>query len=359
MAEEQSNKAPEQETHDAPEGLESVLAELGPGEWKVAIHRHDRNGVEWLDTWLAEAFSLAAVKDVYGGGKYRFRILTPEGQYHTSRVERISGRSRYPDREEEEEEHRPNGTDVAESVLKLTERLDGFMHDLRHPEPEFQRVNPLELLTNMVGMVQEASRPMYDLLATRASEEREEQMGAIQGFLQGIEFARTIRAEMQEEASPSSPYEQVLKRLGDPLVRILERNMGPGAGAALAPTANPNPPENLPMIDAEKLPDPAPAWVRYVGQILPQLVGWAERGKAPGVCAEFVVDELQPGHWRPVLSELTREGFETEFYAAVPKAAENRDWFGDFYGAAQDILLELLRGGSEPEAGEEVGAPEG
>lgn len=328
-----ASRAP-REDPSPPEEIEGILAELGPTElreWKVSIYRASVGGEQYLETWTADAFSLEALRARFGGGRYVLRVLRPSGRYHVQRRVQIAGRPKDPESSEDSDSETPDRVDTLEAAVRhLTERFERFYEDMRHPD-QFQAVDPLALATSMVGAVQEATRPVQELLLERARSSAEHERSMFDVFSQGIELALQLKSEHEGERNP---YDKVIARAIEPLAKLVDRASAPGTGG---PEQTSNLPATSDMIRYDRLPDPddPPRWTRFVGRYLPQLVGWASRGTNPELRAALLAEELGAGHLRPVLSELTRDGFREEFFRAVPDAAEWREWFSDFFACAE------------------------
>lgn len=65
-----------------PEPIESLLEELGAGEYRITVYKfEDNTGWKRVYDYPADQFSHNMLVDTYGGGKYRLRIFDTHGRY--------------------------------------------------------------------------------------------------------------------------------------------------------------------------------------------------------------------------------------------------------------------------------------
>lgn len=301
------------------EDVDALLAELGPEATEVQIYQVERGGRHnYLETWEPSEFSLDAVKERWGGGRFQVRLKGPGRGYIKQRAFRIAGPSLLAPAglpaalatgPQAAPTSSPEVTELRREVASLRELIQGQ-----------ERGSRFEEMIALTRLLTERERPAVDPVDT---------------LLKGIELAEKM-------GSGSSGYSEVLNRLGVPLLDFLQEQAAKEKGA---PPGAPKQPAALPAGSGQPSPDiHAPAWVPSLAPWVPQLLQLAAAGRNPQLYAALIVDTLEGNPDQTPLALLRDavgqgDAFLAEFYQHVPDALQRSEWFGELFGEIQGLLF--------------------
>jgi hypothetical protein len=315
-----------------PEGVdpdvEQVLAELGGSAAMVQLHRQaDRHPTRWdyLGRMDAGAFSLEAVKEEYGGGVYRARILDGAGRYVRHASFSIDPRVRPPS---------PAPPPAVPSPSDL-----GELRELLRQQTELLR----QALTTQGDQALNTALRMVEVLKpAMAPQPGASAADMISLFREGLSLGRTLEVEP------------------DPFLPLVEKVAVPLAGAITKMAEK----EAQAMPTRVQLPNGAAAgaartpagWAGYVRRYLPHFLHRAARGLDAQLYADVLLAELPDGVRTALAEAAAAPDFVDQVLAAFPELRPHEAWFRELLEAVKDDLTgddEDERGA--PEAGEPGG----
>lgn len=316
------------ENTDAPEveeridpfltALESLL---GSENAHVAVYRRDKGNPAWMGNLTLEEFTLDAVRDSWGGGKYDFRLIRGN-KYVKGRTvviagppknyDNVEGPGAREDRRDAEVSHKRaalQDVDAVEAVLSLRDDLRSFLREVRNPPPEANNANPMIMAMELAKTMAAVMTPYLEMLQNRSSG----------GGDEGERTLELIRMGMELRGGNDDGYGRVMKELGFPLFKMLQAQ-----GAA--ENFQPNPQEANAVAPTE----PGNA-LDALRQWVPTLVNWAVSGRDPRLRADFIADEL-PSRYSDMLARFvgTPDAL-TVFFTRFPETMPHRPWFEELF----------------------------
>lgn len=314
---------------ELPADILRVLDELGDQISKVAVYRMTENHKQaWVGTIPADEFALDYVARRWGGGRYVARCNGPDGAF-------VKGVTFYIDesiRPERKDEPSAFGTDPLTKLL-----LDRVL-----AAPAAAAGNPMDLVASLAAASATQAQAMMTAMTPLLAKITELASGGGRGgdgnaadILQAVELGIGLGGK-------DEGYMPVIKEVGVPLVRALERMMADrgsgrhrvaverGAADVAAPNVEP--------------PAPAgPAWVDVVRPYVAKLLQFAERGDEPNLWAA-VLDTQYPKFARWLDTAVVHPDFEAQLYGHFPELGPHRDWIHAFlveFGPETDEAGEL------------------
>lgn len=260
---EQPRKDPAAEREE--ESLRGFLSRLaGEGAESVKVYRRNRGGHrEYLTTLTLDQVSEEAIQESLGGGRYTAQLINSEGLYITggSTTFTIAGASKpWPPPEPEVDQL------SAEQLLELARA--------QQPEPK----DRTEIYTALITAVSSILAP---IIAGAMARGESPAGGDFENFVRAFELGRTA-------TEGEGGYERVIRELGAPTLKLLEKGIEQGKTAAPAAARAPGPP-GAPG-PAELAPH-APPWVQQVAPYVPALIRFADEGRNPGLYADVILDQ--------------------------------------------------------------------
>lgn len=305
---------------DIDEFLEEVGA-AGAVGLIVDGYRYDDEGdgkLKYVYRWPKEEWSLRAVKDQYGGGRWHFRLKEENGKHIKAKNIVIEGSREVAPPEEDD----PRG--LMERVLDQNAIVLETLQEVRKgPPAELAHSDPMTMAFNLVGAMEAVVAPLRDALLAKQSGGNEGFAEMFKVFKQGMELGQSSTAP-----AGGSPMDSAVASMLPMLAGAIVAPSGstPTVDAPLA-----NPPEH-PAADSSPPAPVRPGWDVMLLQTMPTLLTWARKGKAPDLRAAFIVDELPPEAEGVLLEQLRKgEAFLPEFLTLHPEAKPWEPWFREFW----------------------------
>lgn len=331
----------EGDDEDADPELRRAIAELGDDVGSVIIYRYPPEGGRryYCGSMGAGEFSLDAVKQEYGGGKFHFRVQNSQGQYKASAYVTID--PRVQPRAERVTAAAPAGAlgDQA-TFLMLTRILDRLD---RQPAAPTSASDPMELTAKLGTIAAQQTASMVALVTGMMGKKGGGGDGLdAAGVVDIIRLGMELAGERGGNGGGSDSYGPVLE-LGRGLLQLAQKGgtndvakpaPGPvgsgGPGTALVSRGG-APPADPPAVSG-------PPWIPIVRPFVPQLIERAKVNKS----AERIAWDLEEDHptaydWlRGQLGSPERDTFINAFFTAFPAANDYRAWFLELFAAVVD-----------------------
>lgn len=302
--------------------LDDFLAGF-PESRQVYVFRREKGSSKFLDGVDVEGFDLRQMRDIFGGGKFQLRLKDPQGRWLPgSRTVEIEGPRKVYARDAEAERDDDDDDDAFEEIRRQVGDLAGLVGRLiearQQPNPGGDRLDDMLKMARLMKELRPDPTPAPasngDPIAT---------------FLQGLEIGREL-------SSGGGGLGSLAERLALPLVDLMQSNRNTPPGLPQAPAAA----APGPALDPSKIPNPPPRWAQFLPPMLPDLAAWAEAGKDPELCADWIVDSIPPGYHTPILAEVSRPELLREIAAAFEPARLFPEWFGAFLERVRAVLAE-------------------
>lgn len=300
--------------------LANLLAdfETEEGVYIEVYRMGPRNTRPYMGKYDIEEFSLDAVQDDYGGGKYQFRLKGPKGKRLGAQTVEIFGAPKDPKANPAEES-------FAKIMAESQKEIRALIDDVKNPPAAAQAENPIRLSLALLGAIQGMQAPYLEALLSR-KDDGPTARDMAEMFIEGMQMAQNM-------APAENPYQGVIQTFAP----MLNRALGAGAdamnSAAASRPTTPNP-------GAQRMPpnqNPRPGWDMALSQFVPTLQSWASQDKDARLRAEIVVDDL-PQQVLPMLVEQLGRGevFMQEFFSLHPETKPFEGWYRAFWQAVAD-----------------------
>lgn len=349
------------------EEFESFFEGIGDEGKTVSVFRRriEDGKLEFCGPLPVQGFGAEVVQRHFGGGDYDLRAYGPGTKKNPSgylgRVGlSIAGppKSQDPDAGDVSELARARkevedlratvdelkGMRVEDRVAALTLELRNFMNEVRNPPKQADNADPFRMALELADHFRQRAEPHLE--AGPPAMDPAKLFDTIMGaFTKGMELG-------QMGASPGEGgYMEVIRQLGGPALRLLERAVSvtgaAGPSGALPPGTQPPEVGTVPAT----LKDVIGSWV-------PTLLEWARANADPELRADFVCDEL-PDTWLDELQALLmREGAGTStmLLGWYPELMPVRPWLDRFIARISDNLTSLPGSpGQDEDDGVELG----
>lgn len=295
-------------------------------------YRYDDEGdgkIRYVHRWTLGEFSLQKVKEIFGGGRWNFRLRKPppSNKHIKSRTILIEGPQKNPEAIPDDRDPRTFGEKVMDTQAQIVEKL----HELRNPPRETANVDPINMALSIVGAFDQILGPMREELREARRDKKGpdfDQLVTI--FKQGMELGKL------STPPAADPMGQVMASMLPPLVSAIGGQKQPGPMDVLTnPPESPMPQETQTM--HQDRPPNRPPWDYLLSQWMPHLVRWARKDSDPELRAAFVVDEI-PAEAEAVLLEQLRRGpeFVSEIVMLHPEIRPWKEWLRRFVVAMAD-----------------------
>lgn len=291
-----------------PQGTDTMLDELGDDVEKIILWKRQAGRLVYVGTLEADEFSLDYVARQWGGGRYLGRLRGASGF--------LKNRSRafYID-----ETIKPEPTPVASPAgaqAALVEKLLDKLTDRAQADGR----NPMEIAASL-GQVA-ATQMQTMMTAMLPLIERITSGGGGKGaqandILEAVQLGITLSGK-------DEGYMPVIREVGVPLVKALERQMLLPKGAVPSP-ATPTTTEGIvqPQANAAGVPP----WVEMLRPHIAKVLEFARRGADPGTVASAI--DLQYPRLAKWLEQAMAEGdFESQVAQYFPEVQPVRAWVG-------------------------------
>ncbi len=302
------------------EALEQLFHELPSGAQYVLLQRqNDRELTVWdhVTKIPADQFSLDAVRDQFGGGKYRTQVVGERGRFISEKIE-FSIDARF----------KPKTGPLVETTAPAPAAAS--------EKNDLQRL--MELLTLMRALAP-APAPQPDLMKDsfagalkiaellKASQPAAASGDTLATFLKGIEFARDLApatAESDPLAALAHNAEPVFVALAENMRREAEwkakrrgLTLVPGAAPAAVPSST----------TSTARPMTAPSWQDRVRTQLPQLLKMAAAGKDHELYGDLILDQVDDATYADLQVAALRPDFVESTLALFPEVQPQVVWF--------------------------------
>jgi len=322
------------------EALEQLFHELPSGAQYVLLQRQNERDLTCWDHVTkipADQFSLDAVRDQFGGGKYRTQVVGERGRFISEKIEFSIDARFQPKTGPLAEQATPAAVVGDKSELARLVELATLLRALS-PAPVAQ---PDLMKDSFAGALKIAELLKTAQPAAAAGGD------VLQTFLKGIEFAKDLGGGPVE----SDPL-AALAHNAQPLFLALANNMQreaewkarrrqlslvPGGAAAASPgtavtTTSPT----------------AASWQDKVRSQLPQLLRMAQAGKDHELYDDLILDQVDDATFADLQVAAAAPDFVESTLARFPEVQPQLEWFRN--------LLTYLRGELTRPAEEEPGS---
>jgi hypothetical protein len=343
--------------------VDAILAEHADVGNYVLLDRWEMQTWTFLDRLEYADAGLVSIKQRFGGGKFRMRIMGDDSQRKKQVVFRISGRSKDGD----ESAYTASAilpapvNDDAETIRDLRAKLDAKKNGddsgasmqsklmdaivMRMLEPP--KTDPL--VATLLKAVVENKAGGEDVSAVQLQKLLSE--ARAEGYKQGRELGEALATAVGE---------------GDPVARVLATTL-PSVIDAFThaqeayKTARPNPPARPAMA---RVTEPAaspvpeiteeipvsfangPVWINALRPAVPMLVKLAHAGKDPAIKAANMVDDLNDDIREIIAIQAESSAFVQTVIDSVPEfqAEDVKPWIVAFLSTIQQILTDEIEG---------------
>lgn len=337
---------------DAYSDLTRVLDQIGVGNASVEISRVALGDTrpQYLDTWPASEFTLQALADAYGGGKFYVKVRNSNGTYAANGTIPIDP-SRKPKAQPAPAPEPPKTDPVLLAILDEMKASREEMKALR-AAPVAAPVDPtqqLVTLSQVVKNLQPAGGADAGLAAV-VSEMRAE-LRALRdrkpdgGLRETLELLQTAKELLPDAAPERGGGGGFMEGLAGALAPMIAKMVMPGM-AAPAPLAVEAPPEDLPKTAqsvhnsaahppaaqsgtaaAAHPPAPAPAAsVPDAGGLADVVFAAAAVNEPVEVFNEKLEEHLSARQYNGLCEVLERDTWLTELFGADKRADTHKAW---------------------------------
>lgn len=336
--------------------IDAIVAEFAQADAYITLERYE--GGEWVfaDRLEFADTTAARIKDLYGGGKYRIRLVERTDEKNIQRRQvtfRIMGRAKLPE-----------DTAAMNGKSGMDERMDRLEKLLTEP-----RANPAdgttEILKVVLAKMLTPERPSHDpLLGTLITALVANKNGApgvdpikLQELLENARNEGYTRGKELGEAvaslgnDPETSVAAVLARSLPSIAETFGKAVAQGrahvplgaptvARIPAPPTPTPTPTQTTGE-DVASNPN-APPWVNYLRPAAPLLLKWARAGKSAEIKAANMLDDLSDTQRELVAGAAESETFVETIIGTIPEfqALDVVDWMVRFFSAVRDELTE-------------------
>lgn len=339
--------------------IADLLASLGEGTgYRVRLERRDARGEsgDYLGTIDLTPELLDDVRERWGGGKYRGRVVDARGTYRRALTFGIAGAPR-----DDAAAATPGGDDRLDRLERIVKELATAM-TTQHAPP----AAPVDTLAQFAAMAKILGdlRPAPVAAATPAGSFAE-QIQAFVAVQQMIEKASGGRDSGGMDVAALvdrglTPLVGVVSKKLDNDARALalqeKRTLGAPAPAALAPALTPAPAASAPAPEDSSTMPQRPELAQILSQVpdlaRAWLAGLADKDSDPTLYADVVLDAL-PANVYPLLPALLTAPDALDITAAaVPQWSKpgRLAWIHELYRAIVDHLNEASDEAPELEA---------
>jgi hypothetical protein len=341
--------------------IDKILAEYADTARYVLLDRWESQAWTFLDRLEYPDAGLVNVKNRFGGGKYRMRIMD-ENAYRKKQVMfRISGRSK--DGDEGSTIPAP-ANDDKETIRELRARLDAVEH--KNGGGDTGGISSNKLMDAIVMRLLEPPKAdplvgkLLDAVVGRESNDNGVDAVELQKLL------NSARAEGYQQGKALGEALATAVGEGDPIARVLATTLPSVIDAfnhaqETYKNARPNPPVRqaaarvteqvatpLPKTTEETPVSFAngPGWVNALRPAVPMLLKWARDGKDAPVKAANTVDDLNDDIREAIAIQAESPDFIESVLNAIPEfqAEDVRPWIISFLFTIQSILTEAEDG---------------
>lgn len=315
--------------------LEDVLAQIGEDQNAIIlIHKEAADGsgrMDYVCKVTAATLNLDQIRKQYGGGKYVLRSRNAQTQrWGLSKTFGLAapldaGLSGGP----------AGGltSDFQQTLLlKLLEQRTAPSDPMAialQIAALVKQPDPMELAVKLAGIMKGGGDG-----------------NGIDALLKGVDLAKKLNGG---DGDGDSTVWSAVKELGpgvlDVLGKVAEGRAAPAptapALAAVVPPAQIAP--AAPAVETETVP--LSPYMRALKQLVPQLMLWAEKGKDPEQCADWVLSEATDMAQEVTATEAVKPDFAARIFTAFPELAPQREWVQRFL----DAIIEWATPEEEPE----------
>jgi hypothetical protein len=324
----------------APEGEEDLpidiadLLEQFSSAGTVMLYRRPSpmEEEEYLGSFPVLGFEQDLVRDIYGGGRYRFQLRevgTGKVLKGTSRKFRIGGPSKYPDSAAAKETAAANPPALEKILEILTQRERPAEKD-----PVQQLRETLGVLKDL-GMAPQAGTqlPAAEIAAT---------------FREGMKLQRemlTGRSDDDDDRPRAGPYDGVVEAFGKPFGKLVESVIANRQQPIALPPAPPRATESaeLPAL-APSTVTPPPQTETMIGLArlqawIPKIQKWAAARKDSYIRAQLILEEQDDETRKAMLDALRDDAVLEQVVGFIPLPnEEQREWCRDLLRDVRDVL---------------------
>lgn len=283
----------------------------------------------YVHRWLYSDFSLQKAKDMFGGGRWNFRLKDNSGPGSArnirSKTVQIEGAPR-KNLEPLPPSKDPRG--FPETVLDAQQQTLELLQELRRgPAPAMATTDPINMALSIVGAFQAVIAPMQEALLKKDHGKGPGFGDMVQIFKQGVELGK-----LSTPAAPD-PMAAVLAGALPPLLQAINGGNGAARPDPLDVLTNPPQKEARTMSTHPQ----RPGWDVLLSAYVPTLIKWAGNDVDPVLRAMVVADDLPPEAELIILRQLRRgPEFFAEFLMLHPEAAPYKEWLARFWVAVAD-----------------------
>lgn len=310
--------------------VEAFLDSLGESAKSITLTVQDeKEKTRW--NYLAriplDDFSLEGIKEQYGGGRYRARILDEDQHYVKggSFAFAIDGRFKRPSAEvpgPSPSAPPPSSASAPESTalgeLKEVVRQQGDMM-IRLMEKMSSQPDPLSMVLKVAEVMKPNAGPSQSM-----------DLAGMFGLFSTI-FTKGM--ELGQNATGEGGYVPVLKELGAPLLGMLTERLQKGEAAL----------EKVNKSGITTVAPPKATLDSFIKIYMPQLLMLARMGKDPELYADVMLDQV-PDIWvEELVGRVQQPDFVDKLKALYPDIVPHEAWFKK--------LADSIRAEFEPEPG--------
>ncbi len=310
--------------------FDAFLAEAraqGGDDAVVDCYRYDESekgkGRFFVGRIDVDDYSIAAVEERFGGGKWYLRLRYRSGKYIKSMVVRIEGPPKAKAPAVDEGQPPPS---LMQSLMDTQRAILGRLEDLRRepPPPPAPGADPfsmgVSLLTTFQALIEPYQKAILKQNTAPASEPFDFKR-LVSIFEQGVKMGA-----LQSDSS-GDPMTEVLSKMLPPIVTALGGGSSPGPPAPGVEGMAENPPPDNRLPEYQR-----PPWDAALAPALPHLLKWARDAKNPAIRAAFVADDIPDAALPALVTQMERgPEFLAEFFALHPEARQQEAWFREFW----------------------------
>lgn len=329
-------------TEATPFDLAAMLAEFGASGVTVVLYRRPSTMAEeeYLGSFPSDGFDLDSVKDMYGGGKFRFQLREAGSKKfiaNTSRRFTIGGAAKYPtDGGPAAVPARALGgiDPLLDELRRITERLDRVER-----APVAPAKDPLEMALSIVREMKSAT----------GAGERTPAQEIAAAMREGMGLMREITVA-QQPAEPG-PYDKVAETFGpsfgklvDAIIAERQAKMLPPAPPRATESADPSaivPVAHPPRMEA---PPVNGGGLMALQHFIPKLTRWSANNSDPMARAVIVLEEIDEKTKREILDAITDPTTVERLVAFLPGNDDQRAWYREFFDEVKREITEELAG---------------
>jgi len=318
----------------------AFFEEIGNRSKKVSLERQEEkhNGkFYYLGTVESEGLTLDWVKDEFGGGTFRARLLDEKGKFIRAKNFSIDPRykARVPLNESSSSQIiHTSSTDGMGEIKLLIEKQNALIERIFSRPP----VDPLDSLDKMTSIISK-------LMPQRETASIQSPLNAdtlFSIFQKGIDLGMGMN---------SDSYMPVIKEMGMPLLEIVKNITKNGTAiqekikAAIPstvpiPSQGAMPPPSPPTPPPVSAPAQVPGLEDIIKAYLPQLCQLAKFGKDPSLYADLTLDQMPGEHFDSFANLLSDPQLIEKLATVNPEVKNHEQWFKDYIQATKDGITE-------------------